>query len=67
MINLCWRDGVRAQVTGGTERMKSMMMDGHMMGGGMMVAMGLVWVLVIAVLVLGCVALVKYIRSNGAN
>ncbi len=39
------------------------MMDGmmNMMGGGMMWAMGLVWLLVILLLVLGIAALVKYL------
>ncbi len=36
------------------------MMDG-MMGGGMMWAMGIVWLLVILFLVLGIGALVKYL------
>ena len=34
-----------------------MMMDGGMMGGGMMIAMGLVWLLIVAVLVLSGSAL----------
>lgn len=37
------------------------------MGGGMMVAMGLVWLLIVAVLVLAAIALVKYIRSIGGK
>jgi flagellar basal body-associated protein FliL len=37
------------------------MMDGMMNGGGMMWGMGLVWLLVIVVLVLGAAALVKYL------
>ena len=40
----------------------------QMMGGAggtvMMIAMGLIWILVIALLVLGVAALVKYLRSN---
>jgi len=39
-----------------------------MMGGGMMWAMGLVWLLVILLLVLGTAALVKYLffsKSRG--
>jgi len=39
-----------------------------MMGGGMMWVMGLVWILVILLLVLGIAALVKYLffsRSRG--
>jgi len=38
-----------------------MMMDGGMMGGGMMIAMGLVWLLIVAI------ALVKYIRSDSGK
>jgi hypothetical protein len=34
-----------------------------MMGGGMMWAMALVWLLLIVVLVLGIAALIKYLRS----
>ena len=34
-----------------------------MMGGGMMIGMGLVWLLVIVVLVLAIIALVKYLRT----
>ena len=37
------------------------MMD--MMSGGMMLGMGLVWVLVIVFLVLGIAAAIKYLRS----
>jgi hypothetical protein len=37
-----------------------MMMDG-MMGGGMMWAMGLVWLLVVIVLLLAAAALIKYL------
>lgn len=44
-----------------------MMMDGGMMGGGMMIAMGLFWLLIVGVLVLAAIALVKYIRSNGGK
>ena len=40
-----------------------MMMDGNMMTGGMTLAMGLVFLLIVAVLVLAAIALVKYIRS----
>jgi hypothetical protein len=42
------------------------MMDGmmNMMGGGMMWAMGLVWLLVIVFLVLGIAAFVKYLFSE---
>jgi hypothetical protein len=35
--------------------------------GGMMVGMGLVWLLVLAVLLLGAAALVKYLFSNRRN
>ncbi|MEX2495946.1 MAG: hypothetical protein WD448_07655 [Woeseia sp.] len=38
------------------------MMDG--MGTGMALGMGLFWILVIAVLILGIAALVKYLRSR---
>lgn len=41
------------------------MMDGMMNGGGMMWGMGLVWLLVIVVLVLGAAALVKYLFFDG--
>jgi len=34
------------------------------MTSGMMVAMGLIWVLVVVVLVLSAAALVKYLRSE---
>ena len=37
------------------------MMDGMMGGGAMMWGMGLMWLLVIVVLVLGLAALVKYL------
>ncbi|MDP9422047.1 MAG: hypothetical protein M3Q19_04295 [Pseudomonadota bacterium] len=40
-----------------------------MMGGGwgpmMMIGMGLVWILIVLVLVLGIAALIKYLRSGG--
>ena len=39
------------------------MMD-EMMGGGMMWGMGLFWLLILVVLVLGAVALIKYLFSN---
>ncbi len=39
-------------------------MNDMMMGGGMMWAMGLVWLLVIVVLVLGIAALVKFLFFN---
>jgi hypothetical protein len=38
-----------------------MMMNG--MGGMMMFGMGLVWLLVIVVLILGAAALIKYLRN----
>jgi hypothetical protein len=38
------------------------MMDG--MGGMMMFGMGLVWLLVVIVLILGAAALIKYLRSG---
>lgn len=41
-----------------------MMIDAGTMGGGMMIAMGLVWLLIVGVLVLAAIALVKYIRSD---
>ena len=40
------------------------MMNDMMMGGGMMWAMGLIWLLVIVVLVLGIAALVKFLFFN---
>jgi hypothetical protein len=41
------------------------MMDGGMMGGGpMMWGMGLIWLLVIVLLVLGVAALIKYLFFN---
>lgn len=40
------------------------MMDG-MMTGGMMWAMGLIWVLVIIVLLLSAAALIKYLVGKG--
>ncbi|KJZ22812.1 hypothetical protein TW79_16990 [Tritonibacter mobilis] len=46
-----------------TERRNKIMMDGGMMGGGMMLSMGIVWLLVIVVLVLAIIALVKYLRT----
>tara|TARA_R100000655_G_scaffold94075_1_gene135475 strand:- start:1549 stop:1668 length:120 start_codon:yes stop_codon:yes gene_type:complete len=39
------------------------MMNGDMMDGGMMFGMGLGWLLVIVLLVLGVAALVKYLRK----
>tara|TARA_R110002094_G_scaffold142996_9_gene133147 strand:+ start:5032 stop:5166 length:135 start_codon:yes stop_codon:yes gene_type:complete len=41
-----------------------MWMDGGTMGGGMMFAASFVWLLIVVVLVLGAIALVKYIRSD---
>jgi hypothetical protein len=38
------------------------MMNG--MGGGMMWGMGLIWLIVIIVLVLGAAALIKYLRAD---
>lgn len=43
--------------------MNGSMMEGGMMGGGMMIAMGAFWLLTLALMVLGIVALVKYLRS----
>ena len=37
----------------------------QMMGGGMMWGMGLLWLLVVVVLVLGAAALVKYLFFSG--
>ena len=37
----------------------------QMMGGGMMWGMGLIWLLVVVVLVLGAAALVKYLFFSG--
>ena len=39
-------------------------MSEGMMGGGMMVAMGLVWLLVVIVLALSAAALIKYLFSG---
>jgi uncharacterized membrane protein len=39
------------------------MMDGMM--PGMMLAMGVIWLLVVIVLILSAAALVKYLRSGG--
>lgn len=47
--------------------MNYLMMDDELMGSGMMIAMGLVWLLIVAVLVLGVIALVKYLRSDGGK
>ena len=44
--------------------MNDAMMNG-MMSGGMMWAMGLVWVLVIVLLVLGIIALARYVFGAG--
>ncbi|MBA3525847.1 MAG: hypothetical protein H0T82_02850 [Sphingomonas sp.] len=43
-----------------------MPMDCNQMTGGMamMIAMGLVWLLIVAVLILATAALVKYLRSG---
>jgi hypothetical protein len=41
------------------------MMDGGMMDGGMMWGMGLIWLLVVIVLVLGAAALIKYLFFSG--
>ena len=40
-------------------------MMNQMMGGGMMWGMGLLWLLVVIVLVLGAAALVKYLFFSG--
>jgi len=40
-------------------------MMNQMMGGGMMWGMGLLWLLVVVVLVLGAAALVKYLFFSG--
>lgn len=39
----------------------------EMMGGGMMWAMGLVWLLVVLLLLLGVAALVKYLFFSGGR
>ena len=41
------------------------MMDGMMDGGWMMVGMGVLWLLVVMLLVLGVAALAKYLFSGG--
>ncbi len=43
-----------------------MMMNGELMGGGM-VAMALICLLFVVVLILAAIALVKYIRSDGTK
>ena len=40
-------------------------MMNHMMSGGMMWGMGVLWLLVVVVLVLGAAALVKYLFFSG--
>lgn len=40
-----------------------MRMNGEMMEPGMMIGMGMIWVLILGVLVLGVLALIKYLRS----
>ncbi len=37
------------------------------MGGGMMWGMGLIWLIIIIVLVLGAAALIKYLRARGGR
>ena len=39
------------------------MMDGEMMGPGMMFGMAIFWLLVLLALVLGIAALIKYLRT----
>lgn len=39
------------------------MMMGEGMGGGMMIGMGLVWILIVVALILFIVALIKYLRK----
>lgn len=39
-----------------------MHLDGYTMGWGMMLGMGIIWILIILVLVLAIVALIKYLR-----
>jgi len=43
--------------------MNSSMMESGMMGPGMMIAMGAFWLLLLALMILGIAALVKYLRS----
>lgn len=43
--------------------MNSSMMESGMMGPGMMIAMGGFWLLLLALMILGIAALVKYLRS----
>ena len=40
-----------------------MMGNNHMFGGSMMWGAGLIWLLVLALLVLGIAALIKYLRG----
>ena len=67
MINRpVWRDPVPDRLQGKTQEG---LHDGGRCngGGGMMIGMNLVWLLIVVVLVLGAVALVKYIRSDGES
>ena len=67
MINcLVWCDPAQTRFKDG-KRMSCMMMDGGMVGGGMMITMGLFWLLTVMVLVLSVIALVKYIRSDSGK
>ena len=47
--------------------MSRMMESGGMVGRGMMITMGLIWLLTVMVLVLSVIALVKYIRSDSGK
>jgi hypothetical protein len=40
------------------------MMDCMNMSGGMMIGMGIVWILTIGLLLLGIAALIKYLRTK---
>jgi hypothetical protein len=46
---------------------KTMMYGGGMMNGAMMWGMGLLWLLVVALLVLGVAALAKYLFFGGSH
>lgn len=43
--------------------METTMMGDGAMGGGMMIVMGLFWLLILTLMILGIAALVKYLRS----
>lgn len=56
--------GQASGMTNGSNMMEGGMMEGGMMGGGMMAVCMLFGVLLIVALVLGILALIKYLRSK---